>query len=429
MKFTYAVLTLFILSLSNPVFSQQTEEQQWWQSLLGGAGQSLTTMSAAGQAATMKRIEDEIERTDKILRKMGINGEKCSSECKNNCMGAEKYCKKLSGTDASCNCATANEAASTCTGTAKTTPFSACSCVGDTKCESYTKCKEQCKARSKLSRAKYLNWNSLLALAGVAATTASKPGLEDKRTCEEKCGSLSGKEKQVCLEGNTNEYGESCAYTIPTGQCDDTDPIVKDGTCAAWDGGCDLYKRQCACNLRATQLNLPYVWDPDKNDCVKITDSTSGDGSFGSDTSDTALAAATDEEDKKAADAKAAGGAALGSSSGGLSGSKGGLPSGSKDAKASAARPKGTTLSQKDQASFSPQTYSGYVGETGAAQGTTDASKKPEDIAASDTKETLLEIIHKMYVDYTTAGRFLSADVKIPDKKDATKTKRIKKKV
>lgn len=421
MKFTYVLFTLLILSPFNMAFSQEQEDPTFWQSLLGGIGQSMTSSSAANQAAAAKRIESAIEDLDyEFKREYGIDGNKCSSQCKDKCPGHDRFCTKFA-------CCIANSTKTDCV-KPPTSTNCACSYTRGTCTKNYKECQTKCRGRAKLVSSKYLSWDALAALAGITATTLSKPGQEDKRSCEEKCQGTTGKQREICLESNTNEYGESCGYNIPAGQCDDSDPIVKEGACTGWDGGCALYKKQCSCNLRAAQTKQAYVWDPDKNDCVLQKESTATGSEFADGSSDQLMA----EKDKEVEEGEEETGLSKGSSSGGgglsgASGAKGGALSKAKDAQ-ERSRAKGTSLSQKDQASFSPQSYTGYVGESGGMQGDTEKDKKPEDIAGSDTKETLFELIHKTYTGYTDAGRFMEFEVKAPDKKTPPKTKRAKKK-
>jgi len=221
-------------------------------------------------------------------------------------------------------------------------------------------------------------------------------------------------------------------YTIPAGKCDDTDPIVvKDldtgkRTCDSWTGGCDLYKLQCACNLRAEQTKQPLVWDDKKNDCVKQQTETP-------DTKENVLASAdeiltpdkadlTAKEEAKAdkAAAAAAGTAGLGGATAGATGA------GAKNAKTPLSK-KDAKLTAKDTAPFKDVNYSGPAGESGGTQGTT-SGKKATDIAGSKDKNGLFETIHQTYTDYKDAGRFLSADFKSKDAIGTKKSKHITKK-
>lgn len=396
--------------------------------------------TAGNQAATMAAISEQLAEYEDQLITMGVKPSKCTSECKNNCVGHQKYCSKLRCTrtnpQSPCGPCSADASQKSCVSTNGT-----CVIPGDIACRDYIKCSTVCKARNSLNRAKGMSWQSILALMGIAASTLATGLGEDKRSCEDKCGrETDARLKQRCMESNTNEYGESCAYTLPAGKCDDTDEILKpDPTnnnlriCddKSWTGGCSLYIEQCHCNVRAEQTKQNYTYDIEKSECVLKRDGGPSDNnsfSGGDDPNTLAPAGSDDKVDEKTA-AKPTGSGLAGSAGAGSGGAAGTAGAG-KNAKAQSNK-KDAKLTGANAGSFKDPNYTGYVGESGGTQGTASADKKPTDIDSSKAKDTLFEQISEKYTGYKDAGRFLSADFKEPTKKTTDKkgaATRIKKK-
>ncbi len=407
-------------------FSLSSEEgdTDWINSLLGALGTSATGLAGMSNSQAQAQIAAQIAAIDAELAAMGITPgttkESCLTDCDKKCCGAETYCKTLTrsytcpndDTTHSSNCSAKNDA-KTCIVPASDCPVSELTCECKNNCKDYGLCKQKCEARASLNKAKIMNWNSLLAILGVAASTLSGIDFdkkEEERTCQQKCAGLSGRDYDNCMKNNTNEYGESCDYTV-SGKCDETDPMVKEGVCESWDGGCARYKRQCSCNLRAEQTKGKYVWDDKKNDCVVAKDSTNKEDSYASGASETDPVNTDDtkkddESNKKLASASGGGSSLKGGASGaGAKPTAAGKGDQVKD-------PKKASLGDTAGGSFKDQNYMGMVGESGGTQGSSSSNKKPTDVGSSKEKDTLMDMIHKTYTDYTDAGRFLSAEYK-----------------
>ncbi len=407
-------------------FSLSSEEgdTDWINSLLGAFGNSATGLAGMSNSQAQAELALQIANTKAELTAMGITQlatkESCLTDCDNQCCGAEKYCKTLlfnMKIGSQCqkigecirkddkSCQIPNQTSDECNNT------NSCECKN--KCLDYGSCKTKCEQLASLKKAKGLTWESLLAILGVAASTLSGIDFdkkEEERTCQQKCAGLSGRDYDNCMKNNTNEYGESCDYTV-SGKCDETDPMVKEGVCESWDGGCARYKRQCSCNLRAEQTKGKYVWDDKKNDCVVAKDSTNKEDSYAGGASETDPVNTDDtkkddESNKKLASASGGGSSLKGGASGaGAKPTAAGKGDQVKD-------PKKASLGDTAGGSFKDQNYMGMVGESGGTQGSSSSNKKPTDVGSSKEKDTLMDMIHKTYTDYTDAGRFLSAEYK-----------------
>ena len=442
---------LFISSFSKPVYSATDNSDNVWAVLAASAGKSVIGMAQQGQAATMAAIAQQIAEADAQMKIWGITGSKCGMQCDYKCCGGKKYCEKLKVDNCKCWSVEPRSETKPCTGDvanpttdlnnealiAQQKCIDACNNPELTDCPSFKRCDTACKQRKALNRSQYLSWNSLLALAGIALETMSVIGGsdEDKRSCEQKCGSLTdARLKQTCMEKNTNEYGEACLYTLPAGKCDDTDEVLKPDPstgariCDSWTGGCSLYREQCSCNVQAESTGKPYTWDTTKKACVLTKDSASNEGGYDQNDS-SAITPGGAVEDKETTDDKAAtpAGAGTAASLGGGAAAAGGGLAGGKGAPAAQLPKKDAKLTEKASAAFKENAYGGYTGESAGSQGSASGSaKKPTDIADSKTKEGLFEQIHVSYVTYTDAGRFLAPDAGVKKEGKAKKGRTIK---